>query len=508
MIWTAILDILGDLGGATVHSLWIPVLAWTVLVLPLWALLRRTDRLHPLAEYRLSQVLLASLPLGILAAIATDVLAIAPVGRPLVELQSMSSALSNPPAAGPGVEDGAQTAPTALTWHWTQAVGAATVVALSVATFRLGKLVLQFAAALRVRTSVRDAGHSRVNEEANRLARERGIGRSFRLRTSSDAAVPLTVGGLPPTIILPAGLIDRPEALRMTLHHELVHVRRWDDVAHLVERFVASVFAVLPPVHWLQRSIARCREQACDAAVLAEERTRPSAYAHLLVSLADRTASAPVAVSLSESPSDLKQRLDAMKRSASSLSARWTSVLAFVALITVTLGIVACSDGIAPTPSKQSETSRHSISVPVFTGERSRYTLNGKPVNGNTLRETMQQIEKRGDPLEVVNGKARASVEQNDPVFSIGVLTGSAATEAYGHRGADGVFEYKTIPPESDDPVLVVDGKLRRSSYLTHFYLSRLKSDDINSVEVLKGAAAVSAYGERAANGVVKITTE
>lgn len=502
MTITAILDILADLGGATVHSVWVPILAWTVLVIPLWSLVRRTDRLHPLAEYRLSQTLLASLPLGILAAIVADVLAIAPVSRPLVELQSVSSPLYDP-AAGPGGNTGAEAALTTFVWHWTQALGAATVIALSVATFRLGKLVLQFAAALRVRTGVRDRGRSRITEEANRLARERGIGRPFRVRTSSDAAVPLTVGGLPPTIILPAGLIDRPEALRMTLHHELVHVRRWDDVAHLVERVVASVFAVLPSVHWLQRSIARCREQACDAAVLGDETTCPSAYAHLLVSLADRTVSAPVVVSLSESPSDLEQRLDAMKRSASFLSARWTSVLALVALITVTLGIVACSDGIAPTPPEQSETSRHSISVPVLTGERSRYTLNGEPVSGNILGETMQKVEKRGDPLEVVNGTPRAAVEHMDPVTSIEVLTGSAATDAYGERGVDGVIQYTTIPPPTGDPLVVLDGKPQARSRL-----SDLDPDDISSIEVIKGSAAVSAYGEQAANGVVKITTE
>ncbi|WP_259220970.1 hypothetical protein [Salinibacter ruber] len=62
-----ILDGLSALGTATIDPLWRPVLAWTALALPLWALLRWTDRLHPNAEYRLSQLLLAALPVGVAA---------------------------------------------------------------------------------------------------------------------------------------------------------------------------------------------------------------------------------------------------------------------------------------------------------------------------------------------------------------------------------------------------------------------------------------------------------
>ncbi len=60
-----ILDGLSALGTATIDPLWRPVLAWTALGLPLWTLLRWTDRLHPNAEYRLSQLLLAALPVGL-----------------------------------------------------------------------------------------------------------------------------------------------------------------------------------------------------------------------------------------------------------------------------------------------------------------------------------------------------------------------------------------------------------------------------------------------------------
>lgn len=53
----------------------------------------------------------------------------------------------------------------------------------------------------------------------------------------------------------------------------------------------------------------------------------------------------------------------------------------------------------------------------------------------------------------------------------------------------------------SQDPLYIVDGVILGSG------LADLNSMDIESIEVVKGAAAASLYGSRAANGVVQITT-
>lgn len=50
---TILLDLLGFVGHATWQPVWIPLLIWTGMTLPLWSTLKWTDRLHPLAEYRL-----------------------------------------------------------------------------------------------------------------------------------------------------------------------------------------------------------------------------------------------------------------------------------------------------------------------------------------------------------------------------------------------------------------------------------------------------------------------
>ena len=72
--------------------------------------------------------------------------------------------------------------------------------------------------------------------------------------------------------------------------------------------------------------------------------------------------------------------------------------------------------------------------------------------------------------------------------------------EARGERIATDVY----IPYGKDAPLVVVDGVIAEQGVLM-----KLRSTDIESVEVLKGAAATAAWSHpAAANGVITITTK
>ena len=58
----------------------------------------------------------------------------------------------------------------------------------------------------------------------------------------------------------------------------------------------------------------------------------------------------------------------------------------------------------------------------------------------------------------------------------------------------------------SQDPLYIVDGVIIDPS-ISGSPLSDINADDIENIEVVKGAAGASLYGSRAANGVVSITT-
>jgi len=336
-----ILDILADLGASTTDPLWLPVLAWTVLAFPLWVLLEQTDRLHPNAEYRLLQVLLAVLPVGIVAVSLVEMLPDA-ARSTMLPVQSV--------VVLPSIETSSVSAPVS-SWSWMHALGLLTVAALSIGLFQLGRFVLEVVAVGRIRRQVKTATTTALQDEINRLREQLNVRRPVQVCFSSDVAVPMTLGGLRPTILVPERLAEAAEELRMTLRHELVHIRRWDDCAQLAERFVAALFTAHPLVDRLRRQIAEARERACDAAVLDDGETPAGDYARLLATFADGTSSHRLgALSLSESPSSLIDRLSAMRSSMPSvLSSRLALGTVLVAAgLGLTLGVVACSDTTGP----------------------------------------------------------------------------------------------------------------------------------------------------------------
>ncbi len=361
MIQTA-LNILADLGTATFHSLWVPMLVWTLLALPLWRLLVWTDRLHPYAEYRLAQVLLAALPIGIAAVSVVGLFPSAPRST-VLSAQSV--------VALPQVETTTGLT-TGVSWSWMHGVGLLTISAVGAGLLRLGQFVLNVIAVERVRRRLTTVHHTpSLRLEIDRLKNTLSVRRSVQLCSSSDAVVPMTLCGLRPVILVPNRLVETPRELRVTLRHELIHVRRWDDWAHVLERLLSALFAIHPLVERLRRSITNARERACDAAVLEDGTTSAGSYARLLATFADGTSPRPLGtLSLSESSSSLKDRLSAMHSSVSTLlSSRLALGSALITLgFALTFGVVACSDGISP-PSSSSEAPTSEESAPSSTAE-------------------------------------------------------------------------------------------------------------------------------------------
>jgi TonB family protein len=194
-----------------------------------------------------------------------------------------------------------------------------------------------------------------------------GIRRPVRVQPTDEATVPLTFGTLRPTIVLPDTLAEQPDALRMTLIHELIHVRRFDFLARWTEKLIAAVFAIHPFLPRLAQAIAASREMACDAEALRRLHGDRKRYANLLFSFSTLpTPQAAFAVSITDTSSSLKDRIHAMTQlDPSDYSPRFASLFAATLLVVLGLGIVACSDAVAPpaadettveTESAQSET--------------------------------------------------------------------------------------------------------------------------------------------------------
>lgn len=125
----------------------------------------------------------------------------------------------------------------------------------------------------------------------DQLAHRMGLGLAVELRllpAAVDAAAgPFTVGWWRPVVLLPAGLLTGLPAplLEALLAHELAHVRRWDYLAHLLQKAVEALLFFHPVIWWLSRRLRIERELVADA-LAAEQLGAPRQLAEALQALA------------------------------------------------------------------------------------------------------------------------------------------------------------------------------------------------------------------------------
>jgi len=132
---------------------------------------------------------------------------------------------------------------------------------------------------------------------------------------------------------------------------------------------------------------------------------------------------------------------------------------------------------------------------------------------------TTKNVRKIGYAVSQVQGKGLVSSGESGVIQA---LTGKASnvqiTRSTGDPGSGAYIQIRgqnTITG-SNQPLIVVDGiPVSNSSFgggvdgvVQQSRLNDLNPSDIESVEVLKGAAAAAVWGTRAANGVIVVTTK
>lgn len=136
--------------------------------------------------------------------------------------------------------------------------------------------------------------------------------------------------------------------------------------------------------------------------------------------------------------------------------------------------------------------------------------------NGHSSSTERRMGVSDGNPLILMNGVGITKEEMDkinpDDIESVNVLKGEQATRLYGEKGKNGVViitpkgEKAVVPLQEgmnkgNPPLIVIDGKRMPKD----FNLSTLKSEEIESISVLKDKSAVETYGEDGKNGVIVI---
>jgi len=229
------------------------------------------------------------------------------------------------------------------------------------------------------------------------------------------------------------------------------------------------------------------------------------------------------------------------------------STMMFAQKVTVS-GTVTSKDDSQPVPGTNVQVKGTKIGA--FTDDNGKYTIANVPANAtlvfSSIGFTTQEVGVNGrsvvnvqlsadamaldETIVVAYGTAKkgtytgaAAVVKNDAIKDVptasfesalnGKVAGLQVTQSSGQAGSNTKIHIRGIGSmnASTEPLYVIDGvpvsqgqsgQMSSYTYSTNNVMSTLNPDDIESITVLKDAAASSLYGSRAANGVVVITTK
>lgn len=128
--------------------------------------------------------------------------------------------------------------------------------------------------------------------------------------------------------------------------------------------------------------------------------------------------------------------------------------------------------------------------------------VEGRPLNGSVGTTVVEGKPLPDNLIYVINGKISTKFEMEnirpDQIASVDILKGDAAVAVYGENAKEGVVQIK-LKSEAQ-PLYVIDGEIS-----TKEALDKLKPEQIEAIDVLKGEKATAAYGEKGKNGVIII---
>jgi beta-lactamase regulating signal transducer with metallopeptidase domain len=265
---------------------------------------------------------------------------------------------------------------------------------------------------------------------------------------SDRAAGPATFGIRRPLVLLPAFFASMErDRQRAVVLHELLHARRRDWLALLLEEVLKAALFFHPAVHWLVARVRLAREEHVDAEVVRRLGQR-STYLESLLEVARfavRTRAVPVAPFLRES--HLRERVDLLLKEVSMSRARTVAHVGATALA-VLLAVAWASSAVPLQASQPLAAKPAAAAPPAHIGVEDRVDAPAPP---RLVRQ----------PRPVYPESARA--EKVEGVFMIDVVIGKdgAVRDAKVVASAATLERLKQLEPQKGTPAaLEGDGRL------------------------------------------------
>lgn len=193
---------------------------------------------------------------------------------------------------------------------------AAWLPALLAATWLAGTLMVLMIWVRRWRQIGRSLRFASIAEGGRETEILRGLESALAMRNaipvqrSHELMEPGIFGILRPRLLWPKGLSERlnDEEMASVLAHELMHVRRRDNLTAAMHMLVQALFWFHPLVWWMERRMVEERERACDEAVV-ELGSRPEVYAEGLLKACRFCLESPLACVTGVTGADLSKRV-------------------------------------------------------------------------------------------------------------------------------------------------------------------------------------------------------
>jgi beta-lactamase regulating signal transducer with metallopeptidase domain/uncharacterized GH25 family protein len=257
------------------------------------------------------------------------------------------------------------------------------------------------------------------------LSRRLGLRRPVSVLVTTRPFGPAVYGPWRPTLILPEMLLKKgpvPEVERV-IAHELIHVRRRDNVVSEFQLLAQVLWWFHPLVWWANRRICREREFCCDEQVVASLNCDPGKYAQDLLDVLKlrrqlRPALLP-GIDANEITTTRLERIMDRQRTFHRHMPRgcWVLLLVGVLLIGPGAGLTSSNVGTAAqstaasAPADEADKETPASAVPKETAESDRY-LPIRPDAATTATVTGLVVNEAEKPLDNIAVTARKGREQ------------------------------------------------------------------------------------------------
>lgn len=468
------INLLQSFGDQMIEHFWLPVVAWTLVAIPITLFLHKNESLQPVYHYHSRTALLLVLPLGVLGAYLMDFISSATQTAG----EGMFIVIQNPITVSESTAEPSILSGLSNPNFW---IGIVSIVAVSAAVILLIKLILDFA---QLRKMEQSLNFSPLTHDKDLMTNLPSVCEKYQdtlIAYTDDINIPFTYGWLTTKIVVPADLQNQSSSLAMAVQHELIHIKNRDFLLNSLLVVIKSLFWFHPLIHNLYTSREEYREVLCDSEVLSNKEFSQKKYASLLFELARRDHKQKLALSMAVNPSSLKKRIQIMsKQNSLSMNFRSSFLITFFAASLLTLTI-SCTD------------------------------MSQDGITNSEVEQTQSQMtstDKEELPLFIINGeeytdKDKVTRLKSKYIKHIKVLKGEEATNLYGSKAKNGALKITLNNPEKafsdlkDEEMLVVQ-KEEPNPKETEFYHT------VENMPKLKGGLAALQqkinYPEEASN--------